>query len=264
MYILTFKRSRSKYFEKGLALAEKLGGTWDGETMVLKIQESKLLRAYDRLLPLFVIVGRWSSLRASFRGQEVDPYRFILMMHFIKECAGVRSLDPEHCWLSPDERGWGCKRLSKVQYQLFGDGQYASNERFWYNFGRFNAHNEWLIDKETLYERLYRHAEATGLVLCPFFDVKKLRKALDGLPDRIVPDDNMFRLHYEEEFYRGERIEMPVNIRHIPDPSDTYEQPQPGKERKYNPDAIIPIDHSLGMKPKKSPGGRFWNRFSKN
>ena len=30
MFILTFKRSRSKYFEKGLALAEKLGGTWDG------------------------------------------------------------------------------------------------------------------------------------------------------------------------------------------------------------------------------------------
>jgi hypothetical protein len=31
MYILTFKKSRSVYFEKGLALAKKLGGSWDGE-----------------------------------------------------------------------------------------------------------------------------------------------------------------------------------------------------------------------------------------
>ena len=264
MYILTFKRSRSKYFREGLNLAMKLGGTWDGETMVLKIQESGLLRAYDRLLPLFEIVGRWSSLKASFREQDVDPYRFILMMHFIMECAGVRSFNPEHCWLYPDEKGWGCKRLSKVQYQVLGDGQYSSNERFWYNFGRFNEHNEWLIDKETLYQRLYRHAEVTGLILCPFFDVKKIRKAIDSLPDRIVPDGKMFRLHYEEEFHKGERIEMPVNIRHIPDPPNKYERPQTGTERQYNPDAIIPIDHRPGKKVKKPTGDRFWNRFSKN
>jgi hypothetical protein len=261
MYILTFKTSRSKYFQKGLKMARRLGGTWDGETMVLRIPESRLLRAYDRLLPLFEIVGRWSSLRATFRGHKVEPYRFILMMHFIKECAGKRSYDRDHCWLYPEEKGWGCKRLSNVQYQVLGDGEYSWNERYWYNFGRFNELNEWVIDKETLYQRLYSHAEVTGLALCPFFDVKKLKKALEGLPARIVPDDKSFRVHYEEEFYKGERVKVPVNIRHIPDPPDKYERQQTGIERKYNPDAIIPIDHSLGKKPTR---GRFWKRFSKN
>lgn len=247
MYILTFKTSRSKYFQEGLDMATRLGGTWDRETMVLKIPESRLLRAYDRLLPLFQIVGRWSSLSATFRGQEVEPYRFILMMHFIKECAGKRSFDRDHCWLYSQEEGWGCKRLSNVQYQVLGNGEYSRKERFWYNFGRFNEKNEWVIDKETLYQRLYRHAEVTGLALCPFFEMKKLRKVLAELPDRIVPDDKLFRVHYEEEFYKGERVEVPVNIRHMPNPPATYDRQQTEKERTDNP-----------------PTGRFWNRFSRN
>jgi len=48
MYILTFKASRSKYFQTGLKMARSLGGTWDGETMVLNISESMLLSAYER------------------------------------------------------------------------------------------------------------------------------------------------------------------------------------------------------------------------
>jgi len=190
----------------------------------------------------------------------VEPYRFILMMHFIKECAGKRSLEREHCRLYPKETGWGCKRLSNVQYQVRGDSEYSSNERFWYNIGSFNERNEWVIDKKRLYQRLYSHAEQTGLVLCPFFHVEKLKKALDGLPARIVPDNKSFRIYYEEEFYKGEKAEVPVNIRHLPTPPDSYGRPP----MKYNVDAIIPIDHSQAKDPKKPPRGRFWKRFSKN
>lgn len=247
MYILTFNTSRSKYFQQGLNTATGLGGTWDGESMILKIPESRLLGAYDRLLPLFQIVGRWSSLRATFRGKEVEPYRFILMMHFIKECAGRRSYDRDHCWLYSEEEGWGCKRLSKIQYQVLGNGKYSRNDRFWYNFGRFNEKNEWVIDKETLFQHLYRHAEITGLALCPFFDVKNLNDALGRLPARIVPDDTLYRVHYEEEFYKGERVKVPLNIRHIPDQTNKQKQPPAEIERRDNP-----------------PTGRFWKRFSRN
>lgn len=39
MYILTFKHSRSKYFEMGLNMAIRLGGKWDGETLRLEIPD---------------------------------------------------------------------------------------------------------------------------------------------------------------------------------------------------------------------------------
>ncbi len=261
MYILTFKTSRSKYFQKGLDLARELGGTWDGNTMVLKIPENELLDAYDMLLPLFQIVSNWSSLRASYKGREVDPYRFILVMHFISECAEIRKEDQEHCWLISGEEGWGCKRISHIMYQLLGDGEYRQNNKFWYNFGRFNEHNDWVIDKEELYRRLSSFAEEKGLTICPYFRDREVRKAVDSLPSTIVPDNKSFRIYYEEEYYQGKKVKMPVNIRHIPIPPDKYKR----QDRKYDSDAIIPIKHETFRKLQTDPlKDRFWKLFSKN
>ncbi len=94
MYILTFGISRSKYFEKGLALAEGLDGKWDGQQMTLEIQDNQLLDTHELLLPLLAIIQNWSSTRATFNGAEVKPYPFILFMHFVKECAETSDLDP--------------------------------------------------------------------------------------------------------------------------------------------------------------------------
>jgi hypothetical protein len=261
MYILTFKSSRSKYFQKGLDMARELGGTWDGETMVLKVPEDGLLDAYDMLLPLFQIVSNWSSLRASYRGKEVDPYRFILVMYFIRECAEIRKENQEHCWLISGEKGWGCKRISHIMYQLLGDGQYRRNDKYWYNFGGFNEHNEWVVDKEELYRRLSSFAEEKGLTICPYFRDREVRKAVDALPSSIVPDNKSFRVYYEEDHFHGRKVKVPVNIRHIPDPPDKYKK----QETHYNADAIIPIDKDTFRKLHTEPlKGSFWNLFSKN
>lgn len=261
MYILTFKTSRSKYFQKGLDKARELGGTWDGETMVLKIPEDGLLDAFERLLPLFEIVSNWSSLKATYRGKEVDPYRFILVMYFIRECAEMRKTNSEHCRLNMEEKGWGCKRISHIMYQLLGDGEYRQNDKYWYNFGRFNEHNDWVIDKEELYRRLSSFAEEKGLTICPFFRTGEVRRAVDSLPSRIIPDNRSFRVYFEEEHFQGEKLKMPVNIRHIPNTPGTSNK----EEREYNSDAIIPIDQETLKKLEGEPlKERFWKLFSKN
>ena len=150
--------------------------------------------------------------------------------------------------------------INNILYLLLGDGKYDWNEKYWYNFGRFDEKNEWIIDKDRLYQRLIEYAEGEGVDVCSYFNAEWVRKAVDKLPSRIIPDDKEFRIYYEGEYFKGEQIKVPVNIRHIPDPPDKYDL-QP---RKYDVDAIIPIDHSLAKKPKKSSRGRFWKRFSKN
>lgn len=264
MYILICKSDRSKYFKEGLKIARRLGGSWDGENMVLKIPESDLLTSHDRLLPLFEIMGSCSSLQASFRGKQVHPYGFIVVMHYIRECASKRSCDPDHCSICPEEKGWGCKRLSIIQHHVFGDGKYAINEKFWYNFGSFNEKNEWVIDKKALYRKLYRQAEEKGLILCPFFDIKKLERALDDLPVVIVPDDRSYRVHYEVEFYRGDRLKIPVNIRHIQNPNDCFVQSQRENANSDTPSVIHRINPQLGFILKIQHDGPAWQWFSKN
>jgi hypothetical protein len=260
VYILSFRTSRSKYFRKGLNMAIGLGGTWDGKTMILNIPDNKLLGAYEMLLPLFEIVENWSSLKATYNGKEVEPYRFILVMHFIRQCAGMRKKDRLHCWLNVEEKGWGCKRISNIMYGLSGNGEYRMNEKYWYNFGKFDEKNEWIIDRERLFRRLSSFAEEKGLTLCPYFRTGEVKRAVERLPSSILADDISFRLFYEEDYYKGRKVRVPVNIRHI---SNT--DPESRIIGEYNLDAIKPIDFDKLRKKRPEPvSDIFWKRFSRN
>ena len=69
MYILSFKRSKSKFFQKALNHVTYMGGSWDGETAKLMIQEKDLLTAYEDLVILFRYIQNWKSTRATFRNK---------------------------------------------------------------------------------------------------------------------------------------------------------------------------------------------------
>jgi hypothetical protein len=240
MYILTFRKSSSKNFEHGLDLAESFGGVWDGQQMTLEIPDDRLLDAYELLSPLFEIIQNWSSTRATFNGAEVKPYPFILYMHFVKECAETSDLEPKNCWLSDDCPGWTCKKLTNILFQESGSGDYKSNERYWYNFGKFNDKNEWAIDKSGIYNRLIQFAEINGLHVCPHFNEKEVRRAIDQMPSKIIPDNIRYRVHFTDFYDKGEKLKFPENIRHI-----SLKYPGSGEQvkRKYDVDKIQPIRH---------------------
>lgn len=240
MYILTFKKSRSKNLEQGLDLAESLGGVWDGRQMTLEIPDNQLLDAYEFLGPLFEIIQNWSSTRATFNGAEVKPYPFILNMHFVKECAETSDLEPKNCWLSDDCSGWTCKKLTNILFLESGSGEYESNERYWYNFGKFNDKNEWVIDKSGIFNRLIQFAEINGLHVCPHFNEKEVRRAIDLLPSKIIPDNITYRVHFTDLYDKGEKLKFPENIRHI---SNKYPGSGEQVKRKYNVDNIRSISH---------------------
>lgn len=249
MYILTFKRARSKYFEEGLDLAIQLGGKWDGETLRLEIPGDQLLGAYDTLLPLFFLVQHWSSLRATYNGKPVNPYRFILYMKFVRECSWKSTENPRNCYSWVDVPGWGCKKLDHIFYVIRGSGKYSSNEKYWYNFGHFKK-NVWVIDKETLLQRLKSFALKKGLNRCPHFDMAFLEKAVQELPVKIIPDGVEFRYHYDVDYYKGKEVKVPVNIRHISEEWDDFDY----SEKPYTRPILIPIVHKEGVEvdPKAS------------
>ena len=240
MYILTFNRSRSKYFEEGLDLAERLGGFWDGKLMTLKIPDDLLFDAYELLLPIFEIIQNWSSTRATYNGRKVHPYKFILSMHFLNECVVESKRDGKSCWLHDDCQGWSCKKITNIFFLESGNGKYKSNDRYWYNFGSFNSKNEWVIDKPKIFNKLIQFAENNGLYVCPHFSEKKVKKSVDNLRSKIIPDNIAYKIHYTELYSKGEKIEFPENIRHI---SQKYQDQEGSKSLKYDPEKILPIRH---------------------
>ena len=137
-------------------------------------------------------------------------------MHFVDECASESKLDHENCWMSYGYPGWTCKKITNILFLESGDGDYENNQRYWYNYGKFNSKNEWVIDKSGIYKKLIHFAERNALNLCPYFRAEKVKAAVDQLRSKIVPDDLTFRVHYTDMYEGGEHLKFPDNIRHIP------------------------------------------------
>ena len=180
--------------------------------MTISIQEYELLNAYQDLLPQFDIISKWKGVSGSYKGKEVNPFKFVFqILRVVSECSQQRNetWNERHCWQNIDQEGWGCKHLFVPARHLYGNGVYKRSNRFWYNFGTFEKDKTWSVNKKYLFEVLVQQAEEKCCTLCPFFSSQKLSDIISNLPDQIEVDG----IHYKK--YLNE-FKEPVNIRHIP------------------------------------------------
>lgn len=222
MYTLTFQRSGSKHFQKALNHVHNLGGTWDGQTARLEIPEDKLMEAYEEIHFLFGYIQKWKSLRATFRGKPVHPYRFIFLVWLnVTNCKEERekSMDTKHCWTSMDSQGWGCKRINSILRYVKGASKYKISNRYWYNFGGFIKNDTWKINKDLILQKIEKEIESKALHICPFFDMENVKKAVDSLPKYVRVDNIEFSPHYVPEYVDGKKEMVATNIRHVVPPS---------------------------------------------
>lgn len=218
MYILTFKRSTSKHFQKALNCAVNLGASWDGETAKLIIPETELLTAYEDLLSLFHYIHKWNSTRATFWGKPVPPYRFVFQIwNTVNRCriGKAESEDKRYCWAACDSKGWGCRQLKRILRYSVGTPKYKTSNRYWYNFGEFVNYNTWKVNKPLILQKLKKEVEDKALFLCPYFRMGEVEKAVRSLPDIIKVDNKQFTRFYKPEYVEGVKKAVPVNIRHV-------------------------------------------------
>jgi hypothetical protein len=98
-----------------------------------------------------------------------------------------------------------------------------------------------VIDKPKILDKLIQFAENNGLMICPHFDKRKVKEAVENLQAIIIPDNISYRIHYTELYSKGEKIEFPENIRHI---SQRFQDQEENRiQRKYDPSKIVPIKH---------------------
>ncbi len=204
MYILTFRKNKSKYFDEALSFAKELNCEHDGTLVIINIPENLLLNIYEEIRTLFGLIQNWKSTYATFRGYEVAPYPFILSLYQLSKCTKQDFENSE----------WGCVGITSIKYLNSGSGNYQKNGRYWYNYGKF-IDNKWFIDKSAIREKISLEIEKKGLDLSPLFDPNIISKKIDDLPNYIVPDDVGYRIYYKTKHIQGSEVEIPDNIRHI-------------------------------------------------
>lgn len=211
MFTLSFGFSRSKNYRKAVDLSHDMGGHMVGGTMILDIQDYELLYCYESIYPLLGIIQKWGTVKGSYDGMDVDPFRFLFgIWRTVGHCAQQRndSWDDRHCWQDRDNEGWGCKQISSFSAHNYGSGRYERSSRFRYNFGSFENGLTWKVNKRLIIENLQKEIASKSLRLCPFFSNERILKAIEGLPDNIRLDDVCYAV-----FRNGSG--KPVNIRHV-------------------------------------------------
>jgi len=214
MYSLSFKKNKSKYFPAALAFAKELNCEFIGDKIFINIAEQQLLGSYNIIRQLFALIQNWKSTAATYKGAKVHPYQFIFHTHQIALCESRSIKDAKNCLTMHSNPAWSCHKLDFIKYEIGGFGDYKKSNRFWYNFGHFKG-DLWIIDKEIILEKLLEHASKKGIDICSFFDVNKIRFAVNNLPDSISPNGIDFEIHYIEQYVSGVKIQVPNNIRHI-------------------------------------------------
>lgn len=215
MYILTFNKTKSKYFNDALAFAKELGAEFDGKTVTIRIPEEKLFIAYSTFRQLFGLIQNWKNTNATFRRKKVHPYQFIFQIHNTGICESNYLVNPsKNCLTNYENKAWSCNKIDVVLYTIVGFGEYKKNGRFWYNYGYFMG-SRWMIDKKLLLNKLLDQVHKKGIDICKVYNESNVQFAVNNLPDFIDPDDIYFKVHYVEQYVDGKLLQIPNNIRHI-------------------------------------------------
>ena len=205
MYVLTFRKNKSKYFPTALKFAMELNCTY--KNGIVRIEIKDVLNAYAQIRTLFSYIQKWEGTSATFKGKPVHPYQFLLHAHWIGDCHDKRTID-NNCG-----NGWGCIKIDNLRYHL-PDRPFKSH-KYWYQYGFFSG-QKWFVDKDKIYSILLKYAEDKAITSCPFFDEIKLRAAVDNLPDYLIPDNVTFGITFIEQYAGGQKVQVPDNILHLP------------------------------------------------
>jgi len=88
--------------------------------------------------------------------------------------------------------GWGCSHFMNIHRHLpkaFSDIGYYNNIHYWYEYG--NLENKvWKVHKDKILSLLKAEATEMGMIYCPIFNISKLEKYVEYLPETINPDEN--------------------------------------------------------------------------
>lgn len=159
MYTLTFQKNKSKHFPKALEFAKRLNCEYDGTIITIRIPDNLLFNAYENIRFLFGFIQNWKSTQATFRGNKVAPYPFILSIYQLSQYTKEDF----------DNSEWGCVNIKSIRYKNSGSGNYQKNGGYWYNYGKF-IDNKWFIDKAVIGEKITAEINRKGLDISPYFD----------------------------------------------------------------------------------------------
>jgi len=200
-----FPKSASRNYKTAISLAEQFSSftpnDGKGKLNSVRITKEDFRSRHGNVETLWSVVRGWKGSALLLERSQIE-YREFRQIAAVVECGKKYStavIQEDHCKLYGDKDGWSCKFLDTLDRYLPSSPYDFERQRYWFQFGKFVSPMVWKIDKGAILKTLKREAKLKKLDLCPVFDLKKVKTAVDELPNTIdVKESDVWQIQYEE------------------------------------------------------------------
>ena len=121
-------------------------------------------------------VGRWRTTRFYIKGKE---YSVQQIRNAVYEYYGNRYFNIDHIHFGREYNDYGCRKFNLRYVNHWG----------WKGYGYIDTTTEdWVFNKDKINQRVSEELELNAL--CPYIDVKKIKKYFSAIPDRVDPKND--------------------------------------------------------------------------
>ena len=196
MIKIIFYKSSSKYYDQACLISEKFNNYSNSENVnIIETDIEEINNKRETIDLIYNIVKNWSKTEYYIDENRVSKYEFEDFIDVI-DCDSFDVEDnTEYCYRNC---GWGCKFIDSISLRNYSYRyNYYLNSNAWYKYGHF-VDNIWIINKEEIKNKIYAEIKKKNLEVCKRFDISRINKAIDLLPERIeVTDSSDCKWEYE-------------------------------------------------------------------
>lgn len=183
---VSFGKSTSKNFAAALQLAKMspqyIENTIEDNPVYQGVYDVSIPEQYLQFIQLYELVSNWKSCFVTMNGKLMDRK----IIGGLNYCYGdrCRSGSSRFCYGASiaTENPFGCHRL-----------QISNFNSPWWGFGYFSSRNIWIVDKESIKDRIKLYSKSYSM--CPAFSYDTVFKALEDLPNKIDLTKNKEWVH---------------------------------------------------------------------
>lgn len=155
-------------------------------TLTFAFAGKEIIQNIDVILGLYHVAGHLKSFTAYLNNRLMYSLDFAKLTH-IFECHNSHPCK---------KMSWGCQHLKSVRLY-----QGAPNGPFWFEFGRLESDDVWIIDKQQILYVLEQEIFQNLIYFCPQLSIEHIKTVIAKLPDKLKLSE-----HPELELWQRNRV----------------------------------------------------------
>jgi len=193
---IQFNKTTSTYYDTVVKLAKKFKHFHQFEkTNEITLDMPELYKNTQSVQKILSYIQSWKYTNITFDDVHIDSSCIFTVIQILN-CSNnyEKAINNEtHCHLNNKTlEGWHCKYITEIKrHRPHSMWEYNHDiGKFWFDFGEFDKEDNWIINKELLFQNIFKEVDLKKIYVCPYYNQDHIKKIVDSLPNIININEN--------------------------------------------------------------------------